>query len=71
MSWSTPGQTLCWSNLVKPGQPQVNYVGKQANLYQDAGYSLSGAAYVVEKYLGNTWLWDKVRLVGWHGWMFS
>lgn len=44
--------------------PQVNYVAKGANLYQDAGYSLSGAAYVAEKYLGNTWLWDRVRVVG-------
>jgi len=43
---------------------QVNYVGQGANLYADAGYSLSGAAYVVEKYLGTTWLWDKVRVVG-------
>ncbi|GFR50853.1 hypothetical protein Agub_g13136, partial [Astrephomene gubernaculifera] len=33
-------------------------------LYRDAGYQLSGAAYVVEKYLGNTWLWDRVRVVG-------
>jgi hypothetical protein len=40
---------------------QVNYVGKAANLYQDAGYQLSGAAYVIEKHLGTSWLWDKVR----------
>ncbi|KAF8058036.1 PREP1 [Scenedesmus sp. PABB004] len=43
---------------------QVNYVGKAANLYADAGYSLSGAAYVIEKHLGTSWLWDKVRVVG-------
>ncbi|KAI8467060.1 MAG: peptidase M16C associated-domain-containing protein [Monoraphidium minutum] len=43
---------------------QVNYVGKAANLYADAGYKLSGAAYVIEKYLGTSWLWDKVRVVG-------
>jgi Zn-dependent M16 (insulinase) family peptidase len=42
----------------------VNYVGKAANLYADAGYKLSGSAYVVEKYLGTSWLWDKVRVVG-------
>jgi hypothetical protein len=42
----------------------VNYVGKAANLYADAGYQLSGSAYVVEKYLGTSWLWDKVRVVG-------
>jgi hypothetical protein len=35
-------------------------VGKAANLYTDGGYQLSGSSYVVEKYLGNTWLWDKV-----------
>ena len=35
-------------------------MGKAANLYQDGGYSLNGSSYVVEKYLGNTWLWDKV-----------
>eukprot|EP00878_Enallax_costatus_P000486 GHUV01000578.1.p1 GENE.GHUV01000578.1~~GHUV01000578.1.p1 ORF type:complete len:1096 (+),score=414.34 GHUV01000578.1:291-3290(+) len=43
---------------------QVNYVGKAANLYADAGYKLSGAAYVIEKHLGTSWLWDKVRVVG-------
>jgi Zn-dependent M16 (insulinase) family peptidase len=43
---------------------QVNYVGKAANLYEDAGYELSGAAYVVEKHLGTSWLWDRVRVVG-------
>lgn len=48
----------------RPPHTQVNYVGKAANLYADAGYELSGAAYVVEKYLGTSWLWDKVRVVG-------
>ena len=43
---------------------QVNYVGKGGNLYKDAGYKLKGSAYVIEKYLGNTWLWDRVRVVG-------
>lgn len=43
---------------------QVNYVGKAANLYQDAGYKLSGSAYVIEKHLGTSWLWDKVRGIG-------
>jgi Zn-dependent M16 (insulinase) family peptidase len=42
----------------------VNYVGKAANLYEDAGYKLSGASYVVNKFLGTTWLWDRVRVVG-------
>ena len=40
---------------------QVNYVGKAANLYADAGYKLHGSAYVIEKYLGTSWLWDRVR----------
>ncbi|GLI61559.1 hypothetical protein VaNZ11_003968 [Volvox africanus] len=43
---------------------QVNYVAKAANLFQDAGYELNGSAYVVEKYLSSTWLWDRVRIVG-------
>ena len=43
---------------------QVNYVGKAANLYEDAGYRLSGSAYVVNKHLGTTWLWDRVRVSG-------
>ena len=45
-------------------QTQVNYVGKAANLYEDAGYQLSGSAYVVNKHLGTTWLWDRVRVSG-------
>ena len=43
---------------------QVNYVGKGANLYRQAGYDLEGSAYVISKYLGNTWLWDRVRVSG-------
>lgn len=43
---------------------QVNYVGKAANLYEDAGYQLHGSAYVIEKHLGTSWLWDRVRVVG-------
>ena len=39
-------------------------MGKAANLYQDAGYQLSGSAYVVNKHLGTTWLWDRVRVSG-------
>ena len=42
---------------------QVGYVGKAANLYK-AGYDLHGSAYVVNKLLGTTWLWDRVRVVG-------
>ena len=39
-------------------------MGKAGNLYEDAGYELSGAAYVIDKYLGTSWLWDRVRVVG-------
>ena len=43
---------------------QVNYVGKAVNLYEDAGYKLSGSSYVINKLLGTTWLWDRVRVSG-------
>ena len=43
---------------------QVNYVGKAANLYEDAGYQLKGSAYVANKLLGTSWLWDRVRVSG-------
>lgn len=42
---------------------QVNYVGKAGNIY-DTGYQLSGSAHVISKYIGNTWLWDRVRVSG-------
>lgn len=42
---------------------QVNYVGKAANLF-DTGYQLKGSAYVISKYISNTWLWDRVRVSG-------
>ena len=42
---------------------QVNYVGKGANLYK-SGYELNGSAYVINKLLGTTWLWDRVRVSG-------
>ena len=44
-------------------KPQVNYVGKGADLYK-AGYKLHGSAYVINKHLGTTWLWDRVRVSG-------
>jgi Zn-dependent M16 (insulinase) family peptidase len=43
---------------------QVNYVCKGANLYEDAGYQLSGSSYVINKLLGTTWIWDRVRVSG-------
>ncbi|MCP4140595.1 MAG: peptidase M16 [Chloroflexi bacterium] len=42
---------------------QVNYVGKGANLYYQ-GYSLNGSIGAVTRYLGMTWLWEKVRVQG-------
>jgi Zn-dependent M16 (insulinase) family peptidase len=42
---------------------QVNYVGKGANLYQ-LGYQLSGSIAVITRYLGTTWLWEKIRVQG-------
>jgi Zn-dependent M16 (insulinase) family peptidase len=41
----------------------VNYVGKGANLYK-SGYELNGSSYVINKLLGTTWLWDRVRVSG-------
>lgn len=43
---------------------QVNYVGKAANLYADGGYKLTGSAYVANKLLSTSWLWDRVRVSG-------
>ena len=42
----------------------MNYVGKAANLYEDAGYKLHGSAYVINKSLGMTHVWDRVRVMG-------
>lgn len=42
---------------------QVNYVGKGANLY-DLGYKLHGSNAVIRKFLGTTYLWEKVRVQG-------
>ena len=42
---------------------QVNYVGKGYNLYE-LGYRLHGSISVINKYLGTTWLWEKIRIQG-------
>eukprot|EP00927_Polykrikos_kofoidii_P071359 TRINITY_DN67626_c0_g1_i1.p1 TRINITY_DN67626_c0_g1~~TRINITY_DN67626_c0_g1_i1.p1 ORF type:complete len:1109 (+),score=206.75 TRINITY_DN67626_c0_g1_i1:89-3415(+) len=42
---------------------QVNYVGKGANLY-DGGIALHGSFSVISKFLGTTYLWDRVRVSG-------
>ena len=54
----------CRCPLTRPRAVQVNYVGKAANLYEDSGYKLKGSSYVVNKLLGTTWLWDRVRVSG-------
>ena len=59
--WPT-GSPLRSEALTVP--TQVNYVGKAANLYEDAGYKLEGSAYVANKLLGTSWLWDRVRVSG-------
>lgn len=58
------GKPACHTLLIGCAALQVNYVGKAANLYEDAGYKLHGSAYVINKYLGTTWLWDRVRVSG-------
>lgn len=41
----------------------MNYVGKAADIYEN-GYQLNGSAYVISKYISNTWLWDNIRVNG-------
>lgn len=42
---------------------QVSYVGKGGRLY-DVGESVSGASYVVSKFLSTGYMWDNVRVMG-------
>jgi len=42
---------------------QVNYVGKGADLYE-LGYRPNGSINVITKYLGTTWLWERIRVKG-------
>lgn len=42
---------------------QVNYVGKGGDLFA-SGYSLKGSAFVINKYISDTWMWNKVRVQG-------
>jgi Zn-dependent M16 (insulinase) family peptidase len=42
---------------------KVNYVGKGADLYA-LGMKPSGTHLVTRRYLGTTWLWDKIRVQG-------
>ncbi|KFM23321.1 Presequence protease 2, chloroplastic/mitochondrial [Auxenochlorella protothecoides] len=67
---SLPGQRADWNQTLDPASEalvvptQVNYVCKAANLYEDAGYKLSGTSYVINKFLGTSWIWDRVRVSG-------
>ncbi|KAL5541112.1 hypothetical protein UlMin_043398 [Ulmus minor] len=66
---SSPYEATTWNARLSPGNEaiviptQVNYVGKAGNVY-DTGYQLKGSAYVISKHIGNTWLWDRVRVSG-------
>ncbi len=62
-----PSQT--WE-MIPPGPAegltipaQVNYVGKGANIYK-LGYQPDGAINVIRKYLGTTYIWEKIRVQG-------
>ncbi len=64
-----PVNLVDWSPTFSPTNEgltipaQVNYVGKGANLY-DLGYRRHGSMSVITKYLGTTWLWERVRVQG-------
>jgi presequence protease len=65
----TPAQVAPWRVADLPASEgltmpaQVNYVGKGADLYR-AGLKPTGAHLVARRYLGTSWLWDKVRVQG-------
>ncbi len=40
---------------------QINFVGKGHNIFK-SGYSFHGSAFVITKYIRNTWLWNQVRV---------
>jgi len=42
---------------------QVNYVAKGADLFK-LGYKLHGSVQVINKLLGTSWLWEKIRVQG-------
>ncbi|GAB4815027.1 hypothetical protein N2152v2_002073 [Parachlorella kessleri] len=64
------GNGARWDQLLTPQNEalvvptQVNFVCKAGNLYADAGYQLHGSSYVINKFLGTSWLWDRVRVSG-------
>ncbi|HWJ87638.1 MAG TPA: insulinase family protein [Pelagibacterium sp.] len=61
--------TFSWAPLPSPENEgltipaQVNYVAKGVNL-KASGHAPTGALSVVTKYLGTSYLWDKVRVEG-------
>ncbi len=56
-----PGTSPSAEGLTIPAQ--VNYVGKGANLY-DLGFQPHGSINVIRKYLGTTYIWEKIRVQG-------
>ncbi|MBN2044761.1 MAG: insulinase family protein [Anaerolineales bacterium] len=42
---------------------QINYVGKGANIYK-LGFQPDGSINVIRKYLGTTYIWEKIRVQG-------
>ena len=56
-----PGRDPVSEGLTIPAQ--VNYVGKGANLYE-LGYDLSGSISVINNFLRNSYLYERVRLQG-------
>lgn len=66
---SHPAVLADWGKLPAPRNEgltipaQVNYVAKGANL-KALGHAPSAALSVVTKYLGTTYLWDKIRVEG-------
>ena len=66
---SGPMQRKTWQpkydirNIGLTAPSQVNFVGLSHNLYQ-AGYQYDSSAVVANRYLGTTYLWEKVRVQG-------
>ncbi|PIN10818.1 Metalloendoprotease HMP1 (insulinase superfamily) [Handroanthus impetiginosus] len=66
---SPPDGSAAWDARLPPTNEaivvptQVNYVGKAANLFE-TGYQIKGSAYVISRFLSNTWLWERVRVSG-------
>jgi Zn-dependent M16 (insulinase) family peptidase len=56
-----PGHIQEFEGLTIPSR--VNYVGKGSNIYS-LGYNYHGSIHVICRYLGNSLLWDRVRVQG-------